>query len=101
MMMRRSRIRRVVERLSVEVETALWAGLAAFVIFFCAMVLPEMPAALAKAESERARDIAAENQRYCAKWGMAERTQAHQACLVDLQLLRADIEQRRADQVMF
>ena len=98
---KRSRIWRVIDRLYDEVEAALWAGLAAFVLFFCTMVLPEMPAAMAKAESERALEIAAENRSYCARWGMKEGTQAHKSCLIDLQLLRGAIEQRRADQVMF
>ena len=38
--MRRSQVWRVVDRLYVEIETALWAALAAFVIFFCALILP-------------------------------------------------------------
>ena len=100
-MTRRSRIGRFVDRLYFEVETALWACLAAFVIFFCALVLPNMPAAVAKAESERTLEIAAENHRYCARWGMKEGTQAHAGCLIDLQLLRAAIERRIADQAVF
>jgi hypothetical protein len=100
-MTRRSQIGRVVSRLYDEVEAALWAGLAVFVIFFCTMVLPDMPAAMAKAESERALEIAAENRSYCARWGMKEGTQAHKSCLIDLQLLRGAIEQRRADQAAF
>ena len=100
-MVKRSQIWRVVDRLYVEIETALWAGLAAFVIFFCALILPQMPANVAQAQSARALEMVQENERYCEKWGMKRGTQAHIGCTIDLQLLRNDIEQRRADAMMF
>jgi hypothetical protein len=100
-MVRRSQIWRVVDRLYVEVETALWAALAAFVIFFCALILPEVPANVAKAQAVRALEVGEENQVYCEKWGMKRGTQAHIGCTIDLQQLRNDIEQRRADATMF
>ena len=100
-MVRRSQIWRVVDRLYVEIETALWAGLAAFVIFFCALILPHIPANVAKAQAERALEIVHENQSYCEKWGMKRGTQEHIGCTIDLQRLRNDIEQRRAEAMMF
>ena len=100
-MVRRSQVWRVVDRLYVEIETALWAALAAFVIFFCALILPEIPANVAKAESARALELIDENARYCEKWGMKRGTQAHIGCTINLQQLRNDIEQRRADATMF
>ena len=100
-MVKRSQIWRVVDRLYVEIETALWAALAAFVIFFCALILPHVPANVAKAQSARALEIVQENQHYCEKWGMKRGTQAHIGCTIDLQQLRNDIEQRRAEAVMF
>ena len=100
-MVRRSQVWRVVDRLYVEIETALWAGLAAFVIFFCALILPHIPANVAKAEATRALELVDDNVRYCEKWGMKRGTQAHIGCTIDLQQLRNDIEQRRADAMMF
>jgi len=100
-MVKRSQIWRVVDRLYVEVETALWAALAAFVIFFCALILPEVPANVAKAQASRALEITEENQVYCEKWGMKRGTQAHIGCTIDLQQLRNDIELRRAEAMMF
>ena len=100
-MVKRSQIWRVVERLCVEIETALWAALAAFVIFFCALILPNIPASVAKAQADRDLEIVHENQSYCEKWGMKRGTQAHIGCTIDLQQLRNDIEQRRADAMMF
>jgi hypothetical protein len=100
-MVRRSQLWRVVDRLYVEIETALWAALAAFVIFFCALIVPELPANVAKAEAARALEIIDANARYCEKWGMQRGTQAHIGCTIDLQQLRNDIEQRHAEATMF
>ena len=99
--MTRSQVWRVVGRLYVEIETALWAALAAFVIFFCALILPDIPAKVAKAQAALALEIIQENQLYCEKWRMKRGTQAHIGCAIDLQQLRHDIEQRRADAMMF
>ena len=100
-MVTRSQIWRVVNRLYVEIETALWASLAAFVIFFCALILPYVPANVAQAQSARALEVVQENQHYCERWGMKRGTQAHIGCTIDLQQLRNDIEQRRAEAMMF
>ena len=100
-MARRSQIWRVVDRLSVETETAWWAALAAFVIVFCALILPSVPANVAKVEAARALALTEENHRYCEQWGMKRGTQAHIGCAIDLQQLRNDIEQRRAEANMF
>ena len=100
-MVKRSQMWRVVGRLYVEIETALWAALAAFVIFFCALILLNIPANVAKVEAARALELTEENHLYCEKWAMKRGTQAHIGCTIDLQQLRNDIEQRRADATMF
>ena len=100
-MVRRSQLWRVVDRLYVEIETALWAALAAFVIFFCALILPDIPANVAKVEAARALELTEENHLYCEKWGMKRGTQAHVGCTIDLQQLRNDIARRHADATMF
>lgn len=74
------------------IESALWAGLIAFVIFFLVDVVPNLPEAARRAESMRALKIVAENRAYCEKWGMRSGTHAHALCTVDLQELRKSIE---------
>jgi hypothetical protein len=97
----RSRVWRFIDRTYVEIETALWACLIAFVIFFCAVVAPRIPESSAKAQNAQILAVADENHRYCAKWGKAEGTPEHDACVLDLQELRSSIEQRFAESVAF
>ena len=97
----RSRVGRLIDRLYAEIETALWAGLAAFVIFFCAVVAPRIPDETAKAQSTHILAVAGENHRYCEKWGKREGTLEHDACLLDLQILRGSIEKRFAEGLAF
>jgi hypothetical protein len=100
-MTRRKRLARLIGRISVEVETALWAGLAAFIIFFITAVAPKIPEQVAIAERARIIETADENRRFCVKWGKTEGSQEHAACLLDLQELRTMIERRRLDQMAF
>ena len=97
----RSWVGRFIDRAYVEIETALWAGLLAFAVFFFAAVLPRMPEQAARAESERILAMSDENHRYCEKWGKREGTAEHDACVLDLQQLRRSIEQRFAESVAF
>ena len=91
----------VVRRLCDEVETALWASLVAFLIFFATFVVPDLSQQQAKAELMRAREIAEENGRYCTKWGKEAGTREHMLCTMDLQELRLGIEQRLRDDTLF
>jgi hypothetical protein len=43
------------------------------------------------------QDIARENKRYCEKWGMQTGTHEHLICTMDLDAIRAEVEQRIAD----
>jgi hypothetical protein len=81
------------------VHRALWALLTAFVIFFCIFMLPNVPQYRAKMEAARILEIQAENSAYCEKWGFAPGTQKHHGCILDLQGLRAEIEQRASDDI--
>jgi len=83
------------------VDTALWALVVAFVIFFAVMVAPKMPEYRAKQELIRARQIAAEHDGYCRKWGMAPGTHEHTVCAMDLQEFRTRVEQRVVDETSF
>jgi hypothetical protein len=97
----RSRVRRFIDRAYVEIETALWAGLFAFAVFFFAVVAPRIPDETAKAQSTHVLAVADENHRYCEKWGKREGTPEHDACMLDLQALRGSIEKRFAESLAF
>jgi hypothetical protein len=81
------------------VHLALWSLLIAFVIFFCVFTLPRLPQLRAHMQAERILRLQAENDAYCKKWGFALGTQKHEACILDLQELRAEIDQRASDDV--
>jgi hypothetical protein len=83
------------------VQLALWATLAAFVVFFLAFIAPRLPEAAARAEALRIQEIAKENEGYCAKWQMGPGTKMHDQCIFDLQELRANVQNRFADQLDF
>jgi hypothetical protein len=97
----RSRVRRFIDQAYVEIEIALWAALLAFAIFFFAVVAPHIPETTAKAQSAHILAVADENHRLCSKWGKAEGTPAHDACVLDLQVLRGAIEKRFAESLAF
>ena len=96
----RSRVWRFIDRAYVEVETALWAGLVAFLIFFGAAAW-RIPEESAKVQAAEILAIASENHRYCEKWGKPEGTPDHEACVRDLQELRGSIERRFAESLAF
>ena len=73
----------------VGLETMLWAGIAALVIFFCALLLPQLPVQAGKAESARTVDVADANY-HCKKWGMTRSRQDHDLCINERQQRRAD-----------
>lgn len=83
------------------VHLALWATLAAFVVFFLAFIAPRLPEAAARAEALRIQEIAEENEGYCAKWQMGLGTKMHDQCISDLQELRWKIQDRLADRFDF
>jgi len=80
------------------VETGLLALLTAFLIFFSAFVVPELPAMGARAQRVRAQQIAAENAYYCERLGMKAGTPKYNQCLLDLGEFRQKIENRFADE---
>ena len=84
----------LVRRVYDEVHLALWAILAAFLIYFAVFVAPKLPEFQAAAERLRLHDIANENEAYCAKWRMGAGTPLHNQCLEDLQELCAHIDKQ-------
>jgi hypothetical protein len=84
-----------------QVHLALWAILAALVLFFLAFIAPRLPEAAARAERLRIQEILQENENYCAKWQMGRGTKMHDQCILDLQELRWKAQNRFADQLDF
>ncbi len=83
------------------VETALWAALFAFVLYFAAFVAPRLPEIRAQMEQSRAEHIAAEHRDFCRKWFPAADEHKLIQCMGDLQQFRASVEQRLADESPF
>jgi hypothetical protein len=83
------------------VHLALWATLAALVLFFLVFIAPKLPEATARAERLRIQEISQENEDYCAKWQMGLGTKMHDQCILDLQELRWKIQERYADMLDF
>lgn len=81
------------------VHMAVCSLLIAFTISFCVFILPRMPQLQADIQAKRILEIAAENRSYCEKWGFAPGTQKHTACTLDLEKLRAKIDQRAFDEM--
>jgi hypothetical protein len=83
------------------VHIALWSILIALIIYFSLFTLPKIRQAKAQLGVQRIQEIAAENMRYCEKWGFLAGTDKHTACMLDLQELRAKIEQHASDSVLW
>src|SRR5262249_2967971 len=84
-----------------QVHLALWATLAAFVVFFLAVIAPRLPEAAARAEAIRIQEIVQANEGDSARWQMGLGTNAHDQCISDLQELQSKIQGRLADQLDF
>ena len=61
------------------------------------VALPSLRLAQRDAAAKLARDLAAENMKYCEKWGMAAGTVANLRCLRDLIRIREETERRVRD----
>lgn len=97
----RIRMRSIVSRVYDATEALLWAGLAAFVVYFVAFIAPQIPKNRAILDARRLSAIAAEQGAYCDKWGKHAGTREHALCVLDLQEYRARIERQYADAIPF
>jgi len=89
-------VRTIIFRVYDTVHMALWALLVAGTVFLL-LHIPQMRDARAIAEAQQAQEIAQENKLYCEKWGMRAGTHEHIICTMDLNAIRAKVEQRIAD----
>jgi hypothetical protein len=77
------------------VNAALWALLTASVVMFF-INSPRIVDARKLVERERLKEVSDENRFYCEKWGMKAGTHEHVLCTLDLQEIRARVEERIA-----
>src|SRR5215472_4102855 len=89
-----------VRRITKIAPTVLWALAAAWAAIMI-MHYPRILEARATIERQRAQEIAEENRVYCEKWGLKAGTHEHTLCTLDLQEVRAEVEQRIADDLAF
>jgi hypothetical protein len=90
----------VIRQICDSVHLALWALLVAGTVFLL-LHIPQMRDARTIAEAQQALEISQENNLYCEKWGMRAGTHEHTICTMDLDAIRAKIEQRIADDSNF
>jgi len=81
-----------IHRVSDTMQVALFLLLAAFLVIFI-VNFPRILHAQAIAQRQHALEIASENRFYCEKWGMKSATREHTQCTLDLQEVRARVEQ--------
>lgn len=87
----------VVRRVYDEVHLALWAALTAFIVYFAAFVVPDLPRIHVRAQTLQAQPAAAEQNSVCGKLGMGPKSPMYDRCVADLRQYRAHIEQQLAD----
>ena len=90
----------IIRQIHHTVQMAFWALLIAGTAFLL-LHIPQMRDARARAEAQRALEISQENTLYCEKWGMRAGTHEHLVCTMDLDAIRAKVEQRIADESNF
>jgi hypothetical protein len=82
------------------VHVALWALVVATVVNMI-INIPQISEARRRAELQRVQEISEENRFYCTKWGLRANTHEHLICMMDLDAIRAKVEQRISEDWMF
>jgi hypothetical protein len=63
--------------------------------------IPRLESARATIERQRAQQILEENRFFCEKWGLQANTHEHVICTMDLNAIRARVEQRLTEDSIF
>lgn len=93
--------RALIEVVYDNMHAALWTALCMFILYFVFVTAPALTAAHARLKRQRLREIGEESRSYCEKWGMPAGTRRHLQCTLDLQVIRARVEQRLAEDSWF
>ncbi|MGB6350973.1 MAG: hypothetical protein WBG10_13195 [Pseudolabrys sp.] len=92
--MKSFRVWQIVERAYDDVKIALYAALFAFVVYFAAFIIPNLPAIGAQNQIIRVKEIAMENASICEKLGMNFGNEKYNQCLLDVAAFRLKVETR-------
>ena len=92
------KIREIASRVHTNIETAMWAMLFAFVIYFITFVLPKLPEIQAQNAIVRLVEIGAENESFCEKLSIKRGTATYSQCLLDVGEFRSKVEKRIYDE---
>lgn len=95
--MKRTNSELLAKKIYDNVHMALWATLAAFVLWFAIFVVPDLPEIHVRAKRLRATQVAAEQDVTCAKLGIGPKSPMYDRCISNLQQYRARLERRFAD----
>ena len=82
------------------VHAALWA-LAVATVVNMIINIPQISEARRRAELQRVQEISEENRFYCTKWGLRANTHEHLICMMDLDAIRAKVEERISEDWIF
>jgi|SRR6516225_3917772 hypothetical protein len=96
--MKSSKVREIALRAYDIGETALYATAFALVIYFLAVILPDLPENNARMERVRTIEIAAENALFCEELGTKRGTDQYNQCLLDVGAFRLKVEKRIFDE---
>jgi hypothetical protein len=91
------KIRVIASRVYDNIESALWAMLFAFVIYFITFVLPKLPEIQAQSARVRVEEIVAENASLCEKLSIKRGADKYNQCLLDVGEFRLKVEKRVYD----
>jgi hypothetical protein len=94
-------MRAIAQRAHRHIEIVLWASLFAFVLYFAAVVAPQIPESRAIQQAAQLHAIAEEQDYYCEKWGKSAGSREHALCVLDLQQYRAAIERELSESNSF
>jgi hypothetical protein len=90
--MKSFRVWKIVELAYENVKIALCAALFAFVMYFIAFIIPNLPAISAQNQIIRVQEIATENASICEKLGFKFGTKKSNQCLLDVGAYRLKVE---------
>jgi hypothetical protein len=92
------KMREITRRVHTNIETAMWAMLFAFVIYFITFILPKLPETAAQRARVRVEEIGAENASLCEKLSIKWGTDGHNQCLLHVGEFRWKVEKRFSDE---
>jgi hypothetical protein len=90
--MKSFRVWKIVELAYENAKIALCAALFAFVMYFVAFIIPNLPAISAQNQIIRVQEIATENASICEKLGFKFGTEKYNQCLLDVGAYRLKVE---------